>query len=561
MMTALETCLVEFAVVLTYYRIPIGRSIEAALWGSVTMWSVFLLLWSGQIFGHTFRATGLIKVLVDSIGSMFPTEHRKGRALAMVTILSGFVGTFNIYAVYPVVIPGLADLGFDGIQAAAGYLIYASWCIPFAGLFIGAVIASSVTELPVSEIVHSSGIIAIPLVFVSMYGMFKILKFRFFDRESQLLYWSLSMGNVAGIVLFTQVWPAYHVLTLISGATFAVLFLLVYGGSRKNDKANKTVTYEVAQYDIAPDSNKLTPIDIIPENEHVLDPTQLVNDATARQALNEIVVDEGVCSTHERLTAGPSQLATRLEYSWKDTSLELSFVQGRCRTYTPLVRAYAPLLIAISYAIAIQIPFISRDLERLEFNVSYWGFNTVRINFFSAPAFPIFVAVVTSYLFRVKDSNFFKDLFVSTRRGASSLITLVFSSATVYLMLDTRQIDFLARAFSNGGRIVYELIDPALVFIGGMAFGQGAPAILLFSRIQIASAALFGFRLALLVGLVNVVAMGPTNAVKPPLIRFATSLVNKTDCDREIFRIGIYWGLIQVIMVTVFLFLLGLLWS
>ena len=53
--------------------------------------------------------------------------------------------------------------------------------------------------------------------------------------------------------------------------------------------------------------------------------------------------------------------------------------------------------------------------------------------------------------------------------------------------------------------------------------------------------------------------MGPTNAVKPPLIRFATSLVNKTDCDREIFRIGIYWGLIQVIMVTVFLFLLGIL--
>jgi L-lactate permease len=346
-----------------------------------------------------------------------------------------------------------------------------------------------------------------------------------------------------------------------------VLFLFVYGRSCKKEKAAKTVKCEVVEYDIAPDSNKLTQVarDIMGEYEQALGPTQVLYDTITDHTLNEIVVDEGVCSTSERLTTGSSQLATSVDCSRKavgpSPASELSFVRGRCRTCALLVRAYAPLLIAIIYAIATQIPFISRDLERLEFNVGHWGFNPVKINIFSAPAFPIFVAVASSYLFRVGKSNPFRDLFISTKRGASSLITLVFSSATVYLMLDTQQIAFLARALSGGGRIVYELIDPLLVFIGGMAFGQGAPAILLFSRIQIASAAFLGFPLALLVGLVNVVAMGPTNAVKPPLIRFATSLVNRTDGDREIFRIGIYWGLIQIVFATVVLFLLVLLWS
>src|SRR5579859_6807820 len=233
LMTAMLTCLVEFLVVILYYHAPLVHSVEAALWGNLTMWSVFILLWSGQIFGQTFRATGLIPVLLDSFGSLSPARDRQGRALTMVTLLSGFVGTFNLYAVYPVAIPALAELGFDGIQAAAGYLIYASWCIPFGALFIGAVIASAATGLPVSEIARSSGLLTLPLIFVAIYGTYRILGFRFLERGSQILFWIVSLSNVAGIVLFTQLWPQYHELTLMAGGLIALPLLVLYGRSEK----------------------------------------------------------------------------------------------------------------------------------------------------------------------------------------------------------------------------------------------------------------------------------------------------------------------------------------
>jgi L-lactate permease len=70
----------------------------------------------------------------------------------------------------------------------------------------------------------------------------------------------------------------------------------------------------------------------------------------------------------------------------------------------------------------------------------------------------------------------------------------------------------------------------------------------LFSRMQITSAVKLDLPLALLVGLVNLVAMGTTNAVKPPLIRFAASLVDIKGRDRDIFRIGLYWGFVQIVV-------------
>jgi L-lactate permease len=48
LMTAMWTCLLEFVVVLAYYHASPTRSIEAGLWGNLTMWSAFLLLWSGK---------------------------------------------------------------------------------------------------------------------------------------------------------------------------------------------------------------------------------------------------------------------------------------------------------------------------------------------------------------------------------------------------------------------------------------------------------------------------------------------------------------------------------
>ena len=487
LMTALWTCIVEFVVVLAYYHASPVRSIEAGLWGNLTMWSVFLLLWSGQIFGHTFRATGLIPVLLESFGSILPAKDRQGRALTMVALLSGFVGTFNLYAVYSVAIPGLAELGFDGVEAATGYLIYASWCIPFAGLFIGAVIASAATNVPVSEIAHASGVLTIPLVFVSIFGAFRILGFRFFARESQILYWLLSLSNVAGVVLFTQIWPRYHNLTLMSGASIALVFLFLYGRLQRQKTADPAIGLP----------------------------------ATPTSA------------------PGPS-----LSYSG-----------------SMLLRAYAPLLIAIVYAIIILIPAVARVLGHLELSVTAWGFNRVTINIFTAPAFPIFIAVACCYFFRLKDSNPVKDVAFGTLHGASSLITLLFGSATVYLMSYTGQIAFLGRMLSSGGKVTYEVLESGLIFLGGMTFGQGAPAVFLFSRMQITPAVALGLPLPLLVGLVNLVAMGPTNAIKPPLIRFAASLVNVAGRDRDIFRIGLFWGVVQIVVTTIFLLFLVPVWK
>jgi hypothetical protein len=77
------------------------------------MWSVFILLWSGQIFGQTFRATGLIPVLLDSFGSISPASDRRGRALTMITLLSGFVAlsTFTRSILLPSpLLPNLASM-------------------------------------------------------------------------------------------------------------------------------------------------------------------------------------------------------------------------------------------------------------------------------------------------------------------------------------------------------------------------------------------------------------------------------------------------------------------
>jgi lactate permease len=479
LMTAMWTCLVEFAVVLAYYHASPIHSIKAGLWGNLTMWSAFLLLWSGQVFGHTYRETGLISVLLKSVESIFPSKDPKGQGLTMIALLSGFIGTFNVYAVYPVAIPGLAELGFDGIQAAIGYLVYVSWCIPFAGLFIGAVIASAATHVPVPQIAQASGLLTIPIVFVSIYGTFRILKFRFFERESQILFWILALSNVAGIILFTQIWPQYYDLTLMAGAAISLVFLLIYGRYEKHSPAT-------------------------------LKPAASLSAA-----------------------ATPAEAA------------EPSF------PVATLLRAYAPLLIAIGYAVVTLVPSVAKALAKFAPTFSAAGFSPVNVNLLTAPAFPIFVAVAACYFFAMKRTNPLHDLAAGTRHGMSSLITLLFGSATVYLMVDTGQIKFLGQVLSSGGKTLYMLLDSGLIYLGGMTFGQGAPAVFLFSQMQITPAAMLGLPLALLVGLVTLVAMGPTNAIKPPLIRFAASLVNTVGRDREIFATGMYWGIVQIIVVTI----------
>ena len=67
----------------------------------------------------------------------------------------------------------------------------------------------------------------------------------------------------------------------------------------------------------------------------------------------------------------------------------------------------------------------------------------------------------------------------------------------------------------------------------------------------IASAARLGLPLLLLFGLVNLLAMGPTNGIEPPLIRFGGIARNLTGRDRGLFSVGLFWGLVQLFVVTI----------
>jgi len=217
----------EAIVVFAYYHVSPVRIVEASLWGNATMWTGFLVLYTGQIFGQAYRATGLLQVLLESVQSIVPADDKEGRAVALVTVVGGFIGAFNGFATYPVTIPGLVALGYDGIHAVTAYLVYFSWSVPFASMFIGANIANAATHVPVQQIAQYVGLLCIPLVFISLVGFFRILGFRFFQRETQELFWLLGLANTLAVVLFTLVWPDYYLLTLVAAA---VLSLVVLGG-------------------------------------------------------------------------------------------------------------------------------------------------------------------------------------------------------------------------------------------------------------------------------------------------------------------------------------------
>ena len=108
---SLSAWVFELVVALAYYHMALVKSIEASLWGNLTMWSAFLVLYTGQIFGQAYRNTGLLQILLESIQSILPSWDQEGQAVALVTIVGGFIGAFNGFATYPVTIPGLVDLG------------------------------------------------------------------------------------------------------------------------------------------------------------------------------------------------------------------------------------------------------------------------------------------------------------------------------------------------------------------------------------------------------------------------------------------------------------------
>ena len=88
---------------------------------------------------------------------------------------------------------------------------------------------------------RASGLLSIPLVFLSLLGFLKILKFNFFEWKTQILFWSMSLSNVISIVLFTQVWPQYFIVMLLAGATISLAGLYVYGALAKRQPVPSVV--------------------------------------------------------------------------------------------------------------------------------------------------------------------------------------------------------------------------------------------------------------------------------------------------------------------------------
>lgn len=151
------TWLLEIIICLALYRMSPAKIIQASIWGNISIWSGFLVLYTGQIFGQSFRGTGLLQTLLTTLGKLLPTKA--GKAITLSTVVGGYIGAFNGFATYPVTIPGLVELGISGTRAAVGYLVYFSWSIAFVSLFIAATIASSASGLPIADIAQVMGLL------------------------------------------------------------------------------------------------------------------------------------------------------------------------------------------------------------------------------------------------------------------------------------------------------------------------------------------------------------------------------------------------------------------
>jgi lactate permease len=217
----------ELLIALSYYGQAPLKVIEGSLWGIITIWSGFLVLYTGQVFGQSYRSTGLLAVLLESVGSLLPSHDKEGKALALVVVIGGFIGAFNGFAVYPVAIPGLMALGFDSVQVVKSFLVYFAWPQPFVSLFIVPNISNVATHVPIPDIVRAAGFVAIPFVFVSILGFMKLLGSSFSSARTQFLFWSMGLSNTLALIVFTQIWPEYGILTLMAGAALSLAVLYV----------------------------------------------------------------------------------------------------------------------------------------------------------------------------------------------------------------------------------------------------------------------------------------------------------------------------------------------
>lgn len=479
---SLVTWVVELAIVLVFYRMGAHKSMEASLYGILAMWAGFLVLYTGHIFGQSYRSTGLLEILLESVRTIFPRWDRRGQAVALVAIVGGFIGAFNGFATYPVTIPGLVDLGFDGLFACSSYLVYFSWTLPFNSLFIAPNISEAASHVPVVDIVHVAGLMSIPLIFLSLIGFLKVLKLSVWQWESQVLLWVVGGGNSLAAILFTQVWPNYYIFMLLAGAAFSLAGLSVYGCIARRR----------------------------PQPSGVVSPP----------------------------------------------ALSVPFASSRAARWA----AYAPLILGMLIVAVTKIPRVAAALAHTRFRVVAWNYPPVNVHILNSPGTYIFITALVCYLFKRKPASAARDLASASRRSWRTLATLAVGSGTVYLMVDSGQIGLLGKVVASGGKFLYALLYPPVAFLGGLAFGQGLPGDFLFSHMQVGIAPQMRIPLAVLVGIVTVITMGPNNALKPTQIAYSSSLAEVKGRDGEIFRICLPWQILQLVTATALAVAFVMLW-
>jgi L-lactate permease len=241
---ALEIIICNF-----FFDVSPLKLLESSLWGCILLWTGALLIWAAQIFSYCYQITGLLDVLLNTLGKIMPTKE--GKALMLVSVVGGYLGVLNGFAVAPVTIPGMKKLGFAGVRAIAAFLVYYSWAISYVSLFIAAHIASEVTQIPIEEIAQVMGLVSLPLCVLSTIAFCKMLDFNFREKNNLALATITISSNMLGLIIFTQIVPSLYILTLVASATFCLIGFSLFSRICNKDKATKSDGQQKVKLDIA----------------------------------------------------------------------------------------------------------------------------------------------------------------------------------------------------------------------------------------------------------------------------------------------------------------------
>ena len=78
---SLYVWLLEIFAVVVFFHMPVQKTLTASVWGNITIWNGFLVLWTGQIFGQCFRSTGALNMLLNTLDQVLPSKTGKAVTL------------------------------------------------------------------------------------------------------------------------------------------------------------------------------------------------------------------------------------------------------------------------------------------------------------------------------------------------------------------------------------------------------------------------------------------------------------------------------------------------